>query len=60
MRQDPRFVGYRFIWFIKNHKEKNIHIEGAEIKEYLQHSLFLLFVQGKIMGSELQITYIYL
>ena len=22
MRQDPRFDGYRFIWFIKNHKEK--------------------------------------
>ena len=26
MKQDPRFDGYRFIWFIKNHKEKNIKI----------------------------------
>ena len=55
MRQDPRFDGYRFIWFIKNHKEKKLHIEGI-----FQHSLFLLFIEGKIMGSELQITYIYL
>ena len=26
MKQDPRFDGYRFIWFIKNNKEKNLNI----------------------------------
>ena len=44
MRQDPRFVGYRFIWFIKNHKEKNIHIEGAEIKEYFSIPYFYYLI----------------
>lgn len=38
--QDERFKGYRFIWFIKDHKRKNITIPGAEIKEYFSLSYF--------------------
>ena len=26
MQRDPRFKDYKFIWFIKKHKQKNIHI----------------------------------
>ena len=40
MRQDPRFEGYRFIWFIKKHKQKQITIPGAEVKEYFSFSYF--------------------
>ena len=47
MRKDPRFNDYRFIWFIKNHKKKNVKIEGAEIKEYLSLPYFYYMSKAK-------------
>ena len=47
MRQDPRFEGYRFIWFIKNHKQKQITIPGAEVKEYSSFSYFYYMSKAK-------------
>ena len=40
MIQDPRWQGYRFIWFIKHHKKKAISIPNAQIKEYFSFSYF--------------------
>ncbi len=60
MRQDPRFVGYCFIWFIKNHKEKNIHIEGAEIKEYFSIPYFYYLSKAKLWVVNCKLpTYIF-
>ena len=47
MRQDPRFEGYRFIWFIKKHKQKQITIPGAEVKEYFSFSYFYYMSKAK-------------
>lgn len=47
MKKDERFKEYRFIWFIKNHKKKNIKIEGAEIKEYFSLSYFYYMSKAK-------------
>lgn len=47
MLKDGRFKGYRFIWFIKHHKQKNIEIEGAEIKEYFSLSYFFYLSKAK-------------
>ncbi len=47
MRQDSRFQDYRFIWFIKKHKEKNIQIPGAEIKEYFSIPYFYYMSKAK-------------
>jgi len=47
MKKDKRFKDYRFIWFIKNHKQKNIEIEGAEIKEYFSFSYFYYMSKAK-------------
>ena len=47
MRKDSRFKNYRFIWFIKNHKQKNIKIEGAEIKEYFSLPYFYYMSKAK-------------
>lgn len=47
MRKDPRFSDYRFIWFIKNHKKKNIVIPGAEVKEYFSFSYFYYMSKAK-------------
>lgn len=47
MRKDSRFDDYRFIWFIKNHKKKNIKIEGAEIKEYFSIPYFYYMSKAK-------------
>ncbi len=47
MRKDSRFKDYRFIWFIKNHKEKNIKIPGAEVKEYFSFSYFYYMSKAK-------------
>lgn len=47
MKQDPRFDRYRFIWFIKKHKEKNIQIPGAEIKEYFSIPYFYYMSKAK-------------
>ena len=48
MKQDPNWKGYRFIWFIKHHKQKNIQIEGAKIKEYFSFSYFYYLSRAKI------------
>ena len=42
MLKDERFKDYRFIWFIKHHKKKNIVIPKAEIKEYLINHIFII------------------
>lgn len=47
MRKDERFKDYRFIWFIKKHKEKNIHIQGAEVKEYFSFPCFFYMSKAK-------------
>lgn len=47
MKKDPRFKDYRFIWFIKNHKKKNIQIEGAEVKEYFSLPYFYNMAKAK-------------
>lgn len=47
MKKDSKFDGYRFIWFIKNHKNKNIVIDGAEIKEYFSIPYFYYMSKAK-------------
>lgn len=47
MIKDPRFSDYRFIWFIKNHKKKNIVIPRAEIKEYFSLPYFYFMSKAK-------------
>ena len=47
MRNDPRFEGYRFIWFIKHHKQKNINIEGAKVVEYFSIPYFYYLSKAK-------------
>ena len=60
MRQDSRFDGYRFIWFIKNHKEKKLHIEGAEIKEYFSIPYFYYLSKAKLWVVNCKLpTYIF-
>lgn len=47
MQRDPRFKDYKFIWFIKKHKQKNIHIDGAYIKEYFSIPYFYYMSKAK-------------
>ena len=47
MRTDPRFEGYRFIWFIKHHKQKKIQIEGAKVVEYFSIPYFYYLSKAK-------------
>ncbi len=47
MRRDERFKDYRFIWFVKNHKQKNITIPGAEVKEYFSFPYFFYMSRAK-------------
>ena len=47
MKKDSKFDDYRFIWFIKNHKKKNIVIDGAEIKEYFSIPYFYYMSKAK-------------
>ena len=47
MLKDERFKDYRFIWFIKHHKKKNIVIPKAEIKEYFSLSYFYYMSRAK-------------
>ena len=47
IQKDPRFEGYRFIWFIKHHKKKDIVIPGAEIKEYFSFPYFYYMSKAK-------------
>lgn len=47
MQRDPRFKNYKFIWFIKKHKQKNIHIDGANIKEYFSIPYFYYMSKAK-------------
>lgn len=47
MKKDARFKDYRFIWFIKNHKAKNLEIPGAEIKEYFSFPYFYYLSKAK-------------
>lgn len=45
--KDDRFKDYRFIWFIKDHKKKNIVIEKAQVKEYFSFSYFFYMSKAK-------------
>lgn len=47
MKKDPRFKDFRFIWFIKHHKKKNIVIDGAEVKEYFSIEYFWYMARAK-------------
>lgn len=47
MQKDERWQGYRFIWFIKNAKQKGIVIPGAEIKEYFSIPYFYYMSKAK-------------
>ena len=47
MKQDPQFQGYRFIWFIKHHKQKNIAVEGAKVVEYFSIPYFYYLSKAK-------------
>ena len=47
MRKDPAFEGYRFIWFIKHHKKKDIQIEGAKVVEYFSVPYFFYMSRAK-------------
>ena len=40
MRTMPQFSEFNMIWAIRNHKKKNIQIEGAKVVEYLSFSYF--------------------
>lgn len=47
MKKDDRFNDYKFIWFIKSHKEKNISIPGAKIVEYFSLPYFYYLSKAK-------------
>lgn len=47
MIKDERFKDYRFIWFIKQHKQKHLNIPGAEIKEYFSLPYFFYLPRAK-------------
>ncbi len=47
MLKDERFKNYKFIWAIKNHKKKDIKIEGAKIVEYLSIPYFYYLSKAK-------------
>lgn len=47
MKEDPAFAGYRFIWFIKNHKKKKIEISGAKVVEYFSIPYFYYLSRAK-------------
>ena len=47
MRNDSRFHDYKFIWFIKNHKDKNIDIPGARVVEYFSIPYFYYMSKAK-------------
>ena len=47
MQKDERFKHYKFIWFIKDHKKKNIKINGAEVKEYFSFPYFYYMSKAK-------------
>lgn len=48
MIKDPAWEGYRFIWFIKNHKKKNLSIPNAKIVEYFSIPYFYYLSKAKI------------
>lgn len=47
MRKDERFKDYKFIWFVKNHKHKNLDIPGAKIVEYFSFPYFYYMSKAK-------------
>ncbi len=47
MMKDERFADFQFIWFIKNHKSKNLNIPGAIIKEYFSFEYFYYLSKSK-------------
>lgn len=40
MKCMPQFSEFNMVWAIRNHKKKNIQIEGAKVVEYLSFSYF--------------------
>ncbi len=47
MRSDETFKNHKFIWFISNHKEKGLSIEGAKIVEYMSPLYFYYLAKAK-------------
>ena len=47
MKDDERFKGYKFIWFIDKFKQKGIVIEGAKIVEYKSFAYFYYLAKAK-------------
>lgn len=47
MKQDPQFQNDTFIWAIKNHKHKNVEIEGAKVIEYFSIPYFYYLARAK-------------
>ena len=47
MLKSQQFKEYRFIWAIKNHKQKDIDIENAKIIEYFSISYFYYLARSK-------------
>lgn len=47
MIKDPAFEGYRFIWFVKHHKKKDLHIPKAKIVEYFSIPYFYYMSRAK-------------
>lgn len=43
----PEYQGYKFIWAIKHHKQKNIEIPGAKIIEYFSFAYFYYLAKAK-------------
>lgn len=47
MRREERFKDYKFIWFVKHHKSKNLDIPGAKIVEYFSFPYFYYMSKAK-------------
>lgn len=47
MLQDEAFNDYEFIWFIKNHKKKNITLPKGQVKEYFSFPYFFYLSKAK-------------
>lgn len=47
MRKEERFQDARYIWFIKNHRKKDIEIPGAKVVEYVSIPYFFYMSRAK-------------
>lgn len=47
LKEQEDFSDYKFIWAIKNHKQKNIQIDGAKVIEYFSIPYFYYLARSK-------------